>query len=185
MKVVNYQEKLNKTLEKIKDRVSLNINSVYKALGPSFHLTEDEIEELKNSEELRNIWENHVKIHLGMKELKIGPYQEKDYGLGDTLGSLPFEHKFKLVEHMLTTFKKFLFSERYQGEVPNKLFVEMWFLANHDLTIGQIFETSAEFMRLAKNAKNNGDDTESKRLRLIAEDVEGFRKFCLVNNEAV
>jgi len=153
---------------------------------PSLALDEEELNDIRNDERLFDIWVKHVHCHKQLKALELAnKKQAEEYDLGDTLGSLPFEHKFKLIEYVLTTFKKFLFGERYQGEVPNKLFVEMWFLANHDLTIGQIFEASAEFVRLAKKGKDRSDDTEAKRLRLIAEDVEDFRKFCLVNNEAV
>jgi hypothetical protein len=151
---------------------------------PSLALDEDELSDIRNDKLLFDIWVEHVHRTKQLKALELAKQkQAEEYSLGDTLGSLPFDHKFKLIEHMLTTFKKFLFGERYKGEVPNALFVECWYLANHDLTLEQLFNASAEFTRLAKNANDCGDNAELKRLREIVEGTESFRRFCLSNAE--
>ena len=151
----------------------------------SLALDEDELNDIRNNKQLFDIWVKHVHRTKQLKALELAKQkQSEEYALGDTLGSLSVEHQFKFVEHMLTTFKKILFGDRYKGEIPNALFVECWYLANHDLTLEQLFNASAEFARLAKNANDCGDSVEIKRLRTISEGVEAFRRFCLSNAQS-
>jgi hypothetical protein len=151
---------------------------------PSLALDPDELNDIRNDKQLFDIWVEHVHRHKQLKALELAKQkQAEQYTLGDTLGSLPFDHKIKFVEHVLITFKKFFLGERYLGQKPNHLFCEMWFLRNEDLTLRQIFDASAELIRLAKMAKVMSDNTEFKRLRSISENLEYFRGFCLSNAE--
>jgi hypothetical protein len=145
----------------------------------SLALDEGELNDIRNNKQLFDIWVEHVHRHKALELAK--KKSEEQYNLGDTLYSLPFEHKFKFVEHVFITFKKFFLAERYKDEKPCKLFVEVWFLANHELTLGQIFDASAELIRLAKVARENSNNPEFKRLRGISENAEYFRWFCLSN----
>lgn len=150
----------------------------------SLTLDPEELNDIRNDKQLFDIWVEHVYRHKQFNALELTKKkQDEEYDLGDTLGSLPFDHKFKFTEHVLTTFKKHLFGKRYKGEASNALFVECWFLANHDLTLKQLFEAAAEFVRLAKNVNDCGDSVKLKRLREISEGVEIFRRFCLSNAE--
>jgi hypothetical protein len=141
-------------------------------------LDENELNDIRNDKQLFDIWVDHVHRHKQLKALELAKKKsEEQYNISDTLDSLPFEHKLKFVEYVLTTFKKFFLDERYKDKKPCKLFVEMWFLANNELTIGQIFDVSAELIRLAKNAREGGDNVEYKQLRGISENAEYFRQF--------
>ena len=162
------------------DELGLSKEDVRGETDPILALDPEELNGIRNNKQLFDIWVEHVHLHKQLRALEIAKRkQTEEYTLGDTLRSLPFEHKIKFVEHMLTTLKKPLFGERYKGEAPNALFAECWFLANHDLTLDQIFEASAEFVRLAKSANDCGDNAELKRLRGISENAEWFRIFCL------
>ena len=151
---------------------------------PSLALDEDELNDIRNDKRLFDIWVEHVHRHKQLKALELAEKKRsEEYDLNTALKSMPFEHKFAFTEHVLTTFKKFFLAERYKDEKPCKLFVEVWFLANHELTLGQIFDASAELLRLAKVARENSNNPEFKRLRGISENAEYFRGFCLSNAE--
>lgn len=154
--------------------------------NPTLALDEIELQEIRSDKQLFNTWVEHVHRHKQLKALELTKEQQaEEYALDDTLGSLPLEHQFKFIEHVLTTFKKFFFGDKYSGVQPTDLFVEMWFKANHDLTLGQIFNASAELIGLAKVAKDNGNDAEFKRLQGISENPEYFRRFYLDETQNV
>lgn len=162
------------------DELFLTTEDVRGETDPVLVLEPEELNDIRNDKRLFDIWIEHVHRHKQLRALEIAKQKQADeYTLDDTLGSLPFDHKFKITEHVLTTFKKYLSGERYNGEAPNSLFVECWFLANHDLTLEQLFNASAKFVQLVKVASNCCDNMELKRLRGVSENPEGFRIFCL------
>ena len=160
--------------------LGLTKNDIRGEMDPELALDEIELQEIRNNKQLFDIWVKHVHRHKQLKAFELAKKQQaEEYDLGDRLECLSLEHQFKFIDHVLTTFKKFFLGERYIDQKPTDLFVEIWFKANYDLTIGQIFEASVELIRLSKFAKDNYDNAKIKRLEEISNNAEYFRKFCV------
>ena len=147
-------------------------------------LDEEELQEIKDSKRLFDIWINHVYRYKQLKELKFSKQkQPEEYDINATLDSLPFDDKCKFMEHILTTFKKFFLEDKYAGQKPNEMFLEIWNEANKDLTLQEIFDASIWIIRGAKKAKNNNDSHKYSFFKKFSENAVFFKGSLKVDNE--
>ena len=148
---------------------------------PVLKLDEEELQEIRSCKRLFDIWTNHVVLFEGLTKAYVDEQkQTEEYDLNSTLDSLPFEDKFKFIEHVLITFKKFFLDDQYAGQKPNIMFIEIWSQANKDLTLKQIFEASALIISEGKEAKKYDNREQFKYLSELSENAAKFRE---VSNE--
>lgn len=161
-------------------KYNLTIDDITGKNDPALKLDEQELNDIRNNKALFDIWVEHVHRHKQLKALELAKKKrEEEYDQAVLFSSMPFADKFKLTKHILVTFLKYFKGSDYSEDEPNDLFVEIWFLANADLTIGQVIDDAAELILLADKYKKEGSNAKYERLQTISENAEYFREFCV------